>query len=141
MRLIKRALKNKKGFTLVEIMISIAALGIVCAVLLRLFVLAGDTNDTASDTQNAQLYASSCVETIVSADTVEDGMQALGLQFSPLTSEYTHQDGDNNAVIAIADTGGDYPGTLWQITVTVPGEEKSLAQIVTKKYEQVSADD
>ncbi len=107
MRFVKQALKNKKGFTLVEIMISIAALGIVCAVLLRLFVLAGDTNDTASDTQNAQLYASSTVETIVSADTVGEGMQALGLQFSPQLNEYTHQDGDNNAVIAIADTGGD----------------------------------
>jgi prepilin-type N-terminal cleavage/methylation domain-containing protein len=141
MRIIKQALKNKKGFTLVEIMISIAALGIVCAVLLRLFVLAGSTNDTASDAQNAQLYASSTIETIMSADTVDEGMQALGLQFSPQLNEYTHQDGDNNAVIAIADTGGDYPGTLWQITVTVPGEDKPLSQIVTKKYELVSADD
>ena len=141
MRFMKQALKNRKGFTLVEIMISIAALGIICAVLLRLFVLAGVTNDTASDTQNAQLYASSTVETIVSADTLQEGMQALGLQFSPFTSEYTHQDGDFAAVIAVADAGGDYPGTLWQITVTVPGEDEPLSQIVTKKYEQVSADD
>ncbi len=141
MRLIKQALKNRKGFTLVEIMISIAALGIVCAVLLRLFVLAGSTNDTASDAQNAQLYASSTIETIMSADTVDEGMQALGLQFSPQLNEYTHKDGDFAAVIGVTDTGGDYPSTLWQITVTVPGEHEPLSQITTKKYEQVSADD
>ena len=141
MKLIKRSAKNKKGFTLVEIMISIAALGIVCAVLLRLFVLAGDTNEMATSTQSAQLFVSSTVETLVCADTLLEGMSALGLEFSPQTSEYTHKDGELSAIINIADAGGDYPGTLYDIAVTVPGESKPLASITTKKYEQVSADD
>lgn len=141
MRFVKLVQKNKKGFTLVEIMISIAALGIVCAVLLRLFVLAGDTNDTASDMQNAQLYASSTVETIVCADTIEQGMQALGLQYSQQESEYTYSDEGMTAIIEIRDAGGEYPGTLYDIRVTVPGEDKPLSDISTKKYEQVSAHD
>ncbi len=43
--------------------------------------------------------------------------------------------------LPINDAGGDYPGTLYDITVTVPGESKPRASITTKKYEQVSADD
>ena len=52
-------MKNQKGFTLVEVIVSIAALGIICAVLLKLFVLAGDTNKQAGNMQKAQIAVTS----------------------------------------------------------------------------------
>lgn len=137
----KRVMKNNKGFTLVEIMVSIAALGIICAVLLRLFVLAGSTSDMATDMQNAELYASTAVESIVCAETVADGIESLGLSFASDAKQYSYQKDGLTAIIEIADVDGDYPGTLYEITVTVSGENEPLACISTKKYEQVSAND
>lgn len=137
----KRIMKNKKGFTLVEIMVSIAALGIICAVLLRLFVLAGNTNDMATDMQNAQLYASTTIESIVCAETIADGIESLGLSFADDAKQYSYQKDGLTAIIKITDVGKDYPGTLYEITVTVPGESKPLSLITTKKYEQVSTND
>jgi prepilin-type N-terminal cleavage/methylation domain-containing protein len=68
-------MKNNKGFTLVEVIISIGALGIICAVLLRLFVLAGDTNDMTADRQMAELYAASAAETLLCANTLDEGLR------------------------------------------------------------------
>lgn len=130
-------MKNNKGFTLVEVIISIAALGIICAVLLRLFVVAGNTNDKAKDMQNAHLSVTSTIETLVCADSIHVGLKTLGIQTtSVLYGEYEYNVNGEDLIIEIGQTQNDYPGTLYNITVTAPGNDKPLAKISTKKYEK-----
>ena len=141
--------KNDRGFTLVEVIISIAALGLICAVLLRLFVLAGDTSDAAADSQSAHQMAASTLETLVCADTIGDGLDTV---FAPLLEDsddalvdYAAHEGvlyemntDSGLLIVdIMREGNDYPGTLYTIGVFIQGDEgKELAYIETKKYER-----
>lgn len=130
-------MKNNKGFTLVEVIISIAALGIICAVLLRLFVVAGNTNDKAKDMQNAHLSVTSTIETLVCADSIHEGLKTLGIQTtSVLYGEFEYNANGEDLIIEIGQTQNHYPGTLYNITVTAPGNDEPLAKISTKKYEK-----
>lgn len=124
---------QKKGFTLVEVIISIAALGIICAVLLRLFVLSSHTNNAAKNAQKAELLATSVIESISCADTMEDGFHSLNLKFKPEKAEYIITEHELTAVIEVS-KAGEYPGTLYDISVVVQNAEKKLADISTKKY-------
>ncbi len=128
-------MSNKKGFTLVEVIISIAALGLICAVLLRLFVVAGNTNSKAADMQGAGLVAASVVETLAGADTFGGGLSALGAQ---------RPDDMNSGEITFSKDGydvtlkfskkGEYPGALYDIFVEASREGKAFASIDTSKY-------
>jgi len=125
-------MKDKKGFTLVEVIISIAALGVICAVLLRLFVVAGDTTRRAADVQGAQFAAASVVETLAGADTYADGLAALGITGGGEPSAAFARDGYDMRVEA--ERKGDYPGVLYRIKVSASKEGKTLASIETAKY-------
>lgn len=130
-------MKNNKGFTLVEVIISIAALGIICAVLLRLFVVAGNTNDKANEIQSAQLSVVSTIETLVCADSLQDGLESLGLETPSTTiGKYKYSTIGEEIIIEIRDMQDSYLGTLYNITVTALGDDKPLAKISTKKYEK-----
>ena len=135
MKIFKNA-KDKRGFTLVEVIISIAALGIICAVLLRLFVLSKDTNNAAGAAQEAELFASTTVESLVCADTLLDGFEALGIDFDKNVTQYSYTNGDYTAVIDVVGEEADFPGTLYDVSVTVSANGKQLSGINTKKYEQ-----
>lgn len=124
--------ENTRGFTLVEVIISIAALGLICAVLLRLFVVADDTNNKASNAQKAELAVVSAMETLACADTMAEGLVLLG--FEP-DEDVCGSYADNGLIIDIRDAGGDYPGTLYNVTVRVTGDDKTLSEIATKKYQ------
>ncbi len=140
MKIFKNA-KNKKGFTLVEVIISIAALGLICAVLLRLFVLSKDTNRAAGEAQEAELLASTTIESIVCAKTIEDGFEAIGLVFDEAQTQYSYTDGGYTADIEIYGEDADYPGTLYDISISVTQDGKELSGISTKKYEQEADDE
>jgi len=129
--------KRNAGFTLVEVIISIAALGLICAVLLRLFVVAGDTNDKAANMQEAELLASSTIETLLGAEKLTDGLDALGFRTISDPAAIYEMELDSGGVlgIVIEDAGGDYPGKLYDISVTVMYEDKTQSEIATKKYE------
>lgn len=138
-------MKNKKGFTLVEVIISIAALGIICAVLLRLFVIAGNTNSKAADSQSAQLAVTSVMETLAGADTLAAGLKELGINSEGGTEfcctwngvrgtakGYSYsRDGYELRIDALK--VGDYPGTLYEIVVFVQSKAVD-AKIDTYKY-------
>ena len=127
-------MKNKHGFTLVEVIISIGALGIICAVLLRLFVLAGDTNVRAQDTQCAQLHAASAAETFAAADTAADALRALGVECSgEPEGRYSFSQDGVDITVDLEKKDGGYPGTLYNLTVTASDGEAD-AQIETAKY-------
>jgi len=132
---LRQGSRNEKGFTLVEVIISIAALGIICAVLLRLFVLAGATNNQANDVQDAQIAVTSAVEVLAASDTVYDALDALGISHSDsITAEsfVCPKDG-YNLIIDLA-ARGDYPGTLYDISVSAQADDKDLAAISTSTY-------
>lgn len=136
-------MKNKKGFTLIEVIISIAALGIICAILLRLFVLAGDTNKRAGNIQDAQMSVTSTVELFSSAESIEEAMTALGIGASDGTADgsYTFIQDDYKIIVDISEDTGGYPGRLFDLSVKAVDDEKELASIDTSKYYGVPRDD
>ncbi len=129
-------INGKQGFTLIEVIISIAALGIICAVLLKLFVLAGDTNRRADDVQEAQVAVSTVAETLVGADSAEDGLTRLGLsaRTGSAAGRYKLSQGEMHVVLDISEPPYDYPGELYDITVTASENNKELAVINTAVY-------
>lgn len=58
--------KKQSGFTLVEIIVSVAALSLICALVIRLFLLAGDVNERSEKKQIAIIAASNIMEIIKS---------------------------------------------------------------------------
>lgn len=126
-------MNNKKGFTLVEVIISIAAIGIICAVLLRLFVVAGNTDKKAADAQSAQLAVTSTVEMLSGADTLSEGLKALGINSLSSSGSYTYISGGYDIAINVQKKG-DYPGTLYEISVSAESGGKPIASIDTAKY-------
>jgi len=128
---------NRKGFTLIEVIFSIAALGIICAVLLKLFVLAGDTNKRAGDIQDAQVAVTSVVETLVGSDSMTEGLTILGIKPSDgsAAGQYTLVHDTYVVVLNISREPGDYPGTLYALSVKAEQNGKVLADIETAKYD------
>lgn len=136
-------MKNKKGFTLAEVIISIAALGIICAVLLRLFVMAGSTNRRAGDMQAAQIHMISSVETVLSAKTLDDGLHALDMriQGDDKKGVCTAEHEDLTIMLQYSEKQGEYPGTLYDITIQVIEADEVLAAVDTMKYDKERRDD
>jgi prepilin-type N-terminal cleavage/methylation domain-containing protein len=128
---------NKKGFTLIEVLFSIAALGIICAVLLKLFLLAGNTNQRAGDIQDAQVAVASTAEVLAGADSLEDGLHSLGLipPGSSAAGQYRLIYNGFTVVLTISEEPGDYPGTLYSLSVDAEQDGKKLVGIETAKYD------
>jgi prepilin-type N-terminal cleavage/methylation domain-containing protein len=127
-------MKNEKGFTLVEVIISIAALGVICAVLLRLFVLAGDTNDLTANRQAAEMAAASAAETVLCADTLQDGTTALGAAPAEADGQYTASKDGYQIALRAAPRGEGYPGVLYDICIQALKDGSVIAEINTVKY-------
>ena len=126
-------MKKDKGFTLVEVIISIGALGIICAVLLRLFVVAGATNDTAADRQAAEMAAASAAETLLCANTLDDGLMVLGAVATDTDGGYMVIR-DEYTLSLLVTPRGDYPGSLFDVSVQASRDGTVLAEIDTAKY-------
>jgi prepilin-type N-terminal cleavage/methylation domain-containing protein len=131
--------RNNKGFTLVEVIISIGVLGLICAVLLRLFVLADTTNTHANQSQDAQMAVVSAVETLISADTIDDGLNTLGVGDSHSPPITCPQHGFD--IVIDFKTRGNYPGTLYDISVTAIDGATELAAVTTSTYYKEQARD
>ena len=133
---LRRAYKNNKGFTLIEVIISIAVLGIICAVLLRLFVLAGSTNDRANRKQDAQLSVNSAVEVLVCSETVYSALDELGISFSGNMTDATFICPDKNydIIIKLDERSGEYPGALYDISVCAEDQGTVFATVSTSTY-------
>lgn len=127
-------MKNEKGFTLVEVIISIAALGVICAVLLRLFVLAGDTNDLTANRQAAEMAAASAAETVLCADTLQDSMDALDAAPAEADGQYAADIDGYQIMLRATPRKEGYPGMLYDICIQALKEGSVIAEINTAKY-------
>ncbi len=127
-------MKNEKGFTLVEVIISIAALGIICAVLLRLFVLAGDTNDLTANRQAAEIAAASAAETVLCTDTLQSGIDALHASPAQADGQYTAAKDGYEIALRFSAREEDYPGMLYDICIQALKDGSVVAEINTAKY-------
>ncbi len=137
-----RRCKSNKGFTLVEVIISIGVLGLICAVLLRLFVLADTTNSKANRSQDAQMAAVSTIETLASADTIYEGLDALGVgNDDSITNGPIIFPQDGFDIVIDLKARGEYPGMLYDISVTAMDGETDLAAITTSTYYKEQARD
>ena len=127
--------KHEKGFTLVEVIISIAALGIICAVLLRLFVLAGTTNEQAGRAQDAEIAVTSAAETFAGTDTIYDALDQLGIGHSDDITDATFVcPSDSCDIVITLHARGDYPGVLYDIDISAVDDKDELAAVNTTTY-------
>lgn len=65
-------MKNNKGFTLVEIIISIAVLSVLCVVFLQLFVKASDISDKAHELDASVTLINSTMEIVKSVASLSE---------------------------------------------------------------------
>lgn len=63
-----KAKNNNSGFTLVEVIISVAVLCLVCGIMLRLFVSADDLRENNLDIEKAQVFVLNEMEKLKSND-------------------------------------------------------------------------
>lgn len=128
---------NNKGFTLVEVIMAVAALGIICAVLLRLFVVAGDTNKRAGGMQTAQLHAASVAEVFAGSNSVAEALDSLGLSVQGgVEGRYAlHRDGIK-IEIDIEEEDGGYPAKLYALDIRAMKDGRELAAVSTAKYDK-----
>lgn len=61
-------LKNEKGFTLIEVILSIALLSIVSGIVLQLFIASKNLNVESSDLDLAGIYAANAIEEMKAKD-------------------------------------------------------------------------
>lgn len=129
-------MRDKKGFTLVEVIISIGVLGILCAVLLRLFVMAADTNKQAGAAQSAHVCAVSSAEVLLSAAGLDEALDALGVRREDAAGRGTFrfEQGGHTLVIGLREKQGGYPGALYDISVEAFDGDRLLAAVNTQKY-------
>lgn len=59
---------NERGFTLVEVIVSVAVLCLVCGIILRLFVTSDDLRENNLDIEKAQVAVSNMMEQLKSSD-------------------------------------------------------------------------
>lgn len=65
-------MKSDKGFTLVEVIISIAILSILCVIFLQLFVKASDISDSANELDQSVTLTNSIMEIVKSVGEVSE---------------------------------------------------------------------
>lgn len=129
-------MKNKKGFTLIEVIISIGLLGIVCAVMLRMFTLALNTNRKASRIQEAEVYASSAAEVLMASDTLYDALDQLGINRPDSITDWQceYEQNGYNIRIDISKDDVRYPGTLYGFKVSALYNGETMSELSTMKY-------
>lgn len=83
--------KNNKGFTLVEVIISIAVLSVVCAIVLRLFVVADEISKKSKNEDIAVIYAINAIEKCKASESIKAILESFNQDGAKITE-------NNNAI-------------------------------------------
>jgi type II secretory pathway pseudopilin PulG len=134
------------GFTLVEIIISVAALGFICALVLKLFVLSSEVSEKALRKQHAIFFASDIIEVVKSyddADEIKDDPMFGGaaVQTNKNISVYTLYADDSwetandvhgpvTALVSLEDEGGSF----YTVRVLIAENGKTIYELEGGKY-------
>jgi hypothetical protein len=86
--------------------------------------------------QSAQVAVTSTVETLIGAKSIDEGLTSLGLTVSAdgAANRYTLVRDSYTMVLDISEKPGNYPGTLYALSVKALANDKQLAAIETAKY-------
>ncbi|MDP3058218.1 MAG: type II secretion system protein [bacterium] len=104
-----------KGFTLIEVLITIALLGIILAPLLGLFMVGLSNSNNNQNMSEASYIAQSKLEEVVAADaTARLGMSTGVLSY--------------NSIFTFQRQVVNHPSGLLQVTVTVFWTDKAVAR-------------
>jgi prepilin-type N-terminal cleavage/methylation domain-containing protein len=134
--------KKHNGFTLVEIIVSVAALSLICALVIQLFLLAGDVNKRSEQKQQAVLAASNMIEIIKGSGSI--GQLLDNEPFNAFTSivsgndivfEKTIDDGSHAKISMIYSTryssaNGDY----YTVSITIYDEDTLIYSLEGGRY-------
>gem|GEM_PF-6192531 len=118
--------RHPKGFTLVELIISVAALSLVCALVLKLFLLCLELNQRAEIKQQAVLTAANIMETIKVMESAEE---------FELSEFNTDPDGLVSRVrMELVEELSSQFGKFYSIKVEIISREKSVYELNGGKY-------
>ncbi|EOD01521.1 type IV pilus modification PilV family protein [Caldisalinibacter kiritimatiensis] len=137
-----RLLKNNKGFTLIEIVITIAIFSIIIVPLYSLFITAAKANNISANKLNATIIAQSYMEELKAIDTIEyedkiytydmfiddqksgDGLLIKNVKFDGNTYEvYLHVE-ETEYKFDDADEGNSNNCRLYKINIKVKEKDK-----------------
>ena len=118
--------RYSKGFTLVELIMSVAALSLVCALVLKLFLLCFELNQKAEIKQQAVLYAANIMENIKVIDTPKE-----------LEASSFHTGGDvlvSRVRVKLDEDLSSPYGKDYSINVEMMSEDKPVFELTGGKY-------
>lgn len=126
---------KRNGFTLLEVIISVAALSLISVFILQMFLASSGLNERAKNTDIAITKAISEIERVKSGTSVDVGVKELSYDknWNVLTGK------NENACFLLTLTIDNASGDLYRVAVGVtdirPGENnRVLASMETKKY-------
>lgn len=73
-------LKNDDGFTLLEVVISIAVLSIISGFILQMFIVSANANNTAKDMDLARELSKAIIENVKASDSYDEAMELYNLK-------------------------------------------------------------
>lgn len=134
-------MKNNKGFTLVEVIISIAVLSILCVIFLQLFVKASDISDKAHELDESVTLTNSTMEIVKSVGNISE------LESVKYLSDFTFTSNDKEIMLIKSYNKSfefDKELSIYQMVVTlnpVSSVENSLIQLYDIKCEVFKIED
>ncbi len=131
---LRKNLKNKDGFSLIEITISIALLAFVSAVVIKLFIAADGINDKAVDMDMASILIGNEIELLHSKDSVKE-LEDEYLQTDESFSKTKHFNKDwleaTEGIYSLEINGNKRSGGIYDISCTFKKNEEELAKVKT----------
>ena len=96
----RRIIRDRRGFSVAEVLIAIASLALVSVFILQMFIIAAHLNRRAQYTDRAQLLVNSCLEQFSGSTAplmLSDYPQLKGAELS------THKDGSLRAIVNLGE--------------------------------------
>lgn len=129
-------LKSDKGFTLIEIIFSVAFLCIVSVIILRLFVASYDIETKTDLVDMATLHMVNEIESIKGLENITENQVTFEKHYDNMWQELSHKDNATFSVKVIATKNSKYDRGLYDIEASVIdlANNTSVVTVETKHY-------